>query len=53
MSDAEIARAEAERCRRLAAKTVDPIDKHVLQRMADEWLKLAQSVRGRESPGAA
>jgi len=46
MYNAEIAaRTRAERYRRLAAKTVDPIDKYALQRMADEWLRLAQ-VRG-------
>ena len=43
MSEAEIAHTQAEKCRRLAAKTVDPIDKHALQRMADEWLRLAQA----------
>jgi len=52
MSEAEIARTQAEKCRRLAAKTVDPVDKHALQRMADEWLRLAQ-VRTGNGIGAA
>jgi hypothetical protein len=52
MSEAEIAHTQAEKCRRLAAKTVDPIDKHALQRMADEWLRLAQ-VRIGNRTGAA
>ena len=36
-------RAEAEKCRRLAAKAADAIEKDALQRMADRWLKLAQA----------
>jgi hypothetical protein len=35
-------RAAAEECRRLAAKTIDPVEKHELQHIADQWLKLAQ-----------
>ena len=35
-------RAAAEECRRLAAKTIDPIEKQELQRVADQWLRLAQ-----------
>ena len=35
-------RAAAEECRQLAAKTADPIAKQELQRIADQWLKLAQ-----------
>ena len=35
-------RAAAEECRRLAAKTADPVEKQELQRIADQWLKLAQ-----------
>ena len=35
-------RAAAEECRRLAARTTDPVEKQELQRIADQWLKLAQ-----------
>ena len=44
MSDADVdrCRAEAEKCRRLAARASDPIEKDALQRMADEWLRVAQ-----------
>jgi hypothetical protein len=35
-------RAAAEECRRLAAKTIDPVERQELQRIADQWLKLAQ-----------
>jgi hypothetical protein len=41
MNDAEF-RAAAEECRRLAARTTDPVEKQELQRSADEWLWLAQ-----------
>jgi hypothetical protein len=37
-------RAAAEECRRLAAKTTDPVEKQELQRVADQWLMLAQLV---------
>ena len=45
MSDHDIAhcRTEAEKCRRLVATAVDRIHKDALQRMADEWLRLAQA----------
>jgi hypothetical protein len=35
-------RAAAEECRRLVAKTIDPVEKQELQRVADQWLRLAQ-----------
>jgi len=41
MNDAEF-RAAAEECRRLAARTTDPVEKQELHRIADEWLWLAQ-----------
>jgi hypothetical protein len=41
MNDAEFW-AAAEECRRLAARTIDPVEKQELQRIADEWLWLAQ-----------
>ena len=40
---ADNCRAEAEKCRRLAAKAADAIEKDALQRMADRWLKIAQA----------
>ena len=47
MSDADAARyrRQAEECRRLAAKAVNPIDKEAWQRRADDWLRLAQTNR--------
>jgi hypothetical protein len=49
MPDADIARyrKEAEECRSLAAKAIDPVQKDSGQRMADEWLKLAQTAQDR------
>ena len=41
-------RAAAEECRRLAAKTTDPVEKQELQRVADQWLKLAQAAGVRD-----
>jgi hypothetical protein len=45
MLDAEVTccRSEAEKFRRLAAKTVDPREKDALQRIADRWLKVAHA----------
>jgi hypothetical protein len=37
-------RRAAEECRSLAAKTVDPIEKDRLLRMAEDWLKLARAL---------
>jgi hypothetical protein len=31
---------EAERCRRLAAKAIDAVERDTLLRIADEWMKL-------------
>jgi hypothetical protein len=43
MPDSDMSfRAAAEECRRLAAKTIDPVERQKLQRTADEWLRLAQ-----------
>jgi len=36
-------REAAEHSRRLAAKEVNPVEKHDLQHTADEWLRLAQT----------
>ena len=35
-------REVAEECRRLAARTIDPVERQELQQIADEWLRLAQ-----------
>ena len=45
MSDDNVSRYRraAEECRSLAAKTVDPIEKDKLLRMAEEWFKLARA----------
>ena len=43
MSDSDMSfRAAAEECRRLATKTIDPVERQELQQAADQWLKLAQ-----------
>ena len=43
MTEADMSfRAAAEEWRRLAAKTTDPVEKQELQRIADQWLRLAQ-----------
>jgi hypothetical protein len=41
-------RQQAEDCRQQAAKTVSPLDKEAWLRVAEEWLKLAVSVEGRQ-----
>jgi hypothetical protein len=53
MPHADSFRAAAEECRRLAAKTTDPVEKQELQRTADQWLRLAQvaGVAGAEPAG--
>jgi hypothetical protein len=50
MSNHEAARfrQQAEDCRQQAAKTVSPLDKEAWLRVAEEWLKLAVSVEGRQ-----
>ena len=48
MTEADSFRAAAEECRRLAVKTIDPVEKQELHRSADEWLKLAQVAGVRE-----
>jgi hypothetical protein len=43
MTEADMSfRAAAEECRQLATKTTDPVEKQELQRIAAQWLKLAQ-----------
>jgi len=37
-------RAAADECRRLAARTTDPVERQELHRIADQWLMLAQLV---------
>ena len=41
--DADRFRKEADKCFRLASKTVNPRDKSALRWMAAEWLKLAEA----------
>jgi len=55
MSEVDVTRyrREAEECRSRAAKTVNPIEKESWQRMADDWLKLAQSAPARNGPSGA
>ena len=44
MSDDDTARyrTQAQECRRLAAAAANPVDRDLSQRLADDWLKLAQ-----------
>ena len=37
-------RAASDECRRLAARTTDPLERQELQRIADQWMMLAQLV---------
>jgi len=55
VSEADVARyrREAEECRSRAAKAANPIEKESWQRMADEWLKLAQSTLAKNGPSGA
>jgi len=39
---------QAEECRQLAAKAVNPIDREAWHRMADDWLKLARETELRK-----
>ena len=41
--DADRYRKQAEECRQQARKAVSPLDKEAWLRVAEEWLKLAQS----------
>jgi hypothetical protein len=49
MSDNDPARfrKQAEECREQAAKAVSPLDKEAWLRVAEEWLKLAQTIDDR------
>jgi hypothetical protein len=42
---------EAERCRRLAEKSADPIEQEAWQKMASECLRLASSIAGTQGRG--
>ena len=55
VSEADLARyrREAEECRSRAAKAANAIEKESWQRMADEWLKLAQSTLAKNGPSGA
>jgi hypothetical protein len=39
---------EAERCRRRAEKSADPIEQEAWQKMANECLRLASSIEGKQ-----
>ena len=49
MADDDTARyrAQAEECRRRAAAATNPVDREWWQRLADDWLRLAQQTRPR------
>jgi hypothetical protein len=40
-------RKQAEECRQQAAKAISPLDKETLLRVAEEWIRLAQSTEER------
>jgi hypothetical protein len=48
IDDADRFRKQAEECREQAAKALSPLDKEAWLRVAEEWLKLAQSVDDRQ-----
>jgi hypothetical protein len=41
--DARRFRKQAEECRQQAAKAISPLDEETLLRVAEEWIRLAQS----------
>jgi hypothetical protein len=45
--DVQMFREKAEECRQEAAKAVSPVEAERWRRLADEWLKLAQSAERR------
>ncbi len=45
--DARGLRKQAEECRQQAAKAISPLDKETLLRVAEEWIRLAQSTEER------
>jgi hypothetical protein len=51
-SEADRFRKRAEECRRLAEAAVSALDRETWLRVADEWLKLAQSIDGKSGPEA-
>ncbi|MBR0975666.1 hypothetical protein [Bradyrhizobium japonicum] len=48
MSEQDVARfrAQADECRQLAERAVNPLDKEAWLRLAGEWIKLAQNAEG-------
>jgi hypothetical protein len=48
-NDSDRFRRQADECRQLAAKALNPLDKEAWLRLAEEWLKLAISVEERRS----
>ena len=47
-SETDRCRKKTEECRRLAEKTVSALDRETGLRVADEWLKLAQTIDGKK-----
>jgi hypothetical protein len=46
-TDADIFRAEAEECRKLAERSVSQIDKEAWLRLAADWIRLAEGAQQR------
>jgi len=51
-TDADRFRKQAEECRQLAAKAINEVDKQAWLRLAADWIKLAQEVKGTRSGGS-
>jgi hypothetical protein len=49
VSDGEHYRNQSEECRQMAAKAVSPTDKEAWLHLAEDWLRLAESVDRRDS----
>ena len=46
--EADRFRKQADECREQAAKAFSPLDKEAWLRVAEEWIKLAQSIEERD-----
>jgi hypothetical protein len=42
-TDVERFRSEAQECRQLAERTINPVDKEAWLRLAEDWIKLAET----------
>jgi len=49
-TDAEMFRKQAEECRQMAARAINPHDKEGWLKLAADWLKLAERAESRRPP---